>query len=83
MSQKNLFAGPDEVQAIARALDSELRLQMIHLLQNSAMNIKQLCVALQIPQSTCTANIQILERANIVETKQLPARAEESRNSVP
>lgn len=75
MSQKILFAGPDEVQAIARALDSELRLQMIQLLQNSNMNIKQLCAALQIPQSTCTANIQILEKANIVETKQLPAQS--------
>lgn len=75
MSQRILFAGPNEIQTVSRALDSELRCQMIQLLQNSSMNIKQLCTALSIPQSTCTANIQILEKANIIETKQLPAES--------
>ena len=75
MSQRILFAGPSEIAAVSRALDSELRCQMIQLLQSSSMNIKQLCAALSIPQSTCTANIQILEKANIVETKQLPAES--------
>jgi len=73
MSQNILFAGPNEIQSISRALSSDLRCKMIQLLQDTSMNIKQLCAALDIPQSTCTANIQILEKANIVETKQLPA----------
>ncbi|MGB4405477.1 MAG: helix-turn-helix domain-containing protein [Sphaerochaeta sp.] len=75
MSQKILFAGPDDIQAVSRALSSELRCQIIQLLQNSSMNIKQLCAALDIPQSTCTANVQLLEKANIIETKQLPAKS--------
>ncbi|MCK9548458.1 MAG: helix-turn-helix domain-containing protein [Sphaerochaeta sp.] len=75
MSQKIMFASPSEIPAIARALDSELRLSIITLLQTKDMNITQLCTALGIPQSTCTANVQILERANIIETKQIPAQS--------
>jgi len=70
-----MFASPSEIPAIARALDSELRLSIITLLQTKDMNITQLCTALGIPQSTCTANVQILERANIIETKQIPAQS--------
>jgi len=74
MSQNILFANMNEMPAIARALDSEIRCKMLQLLMKSSMNIKQLCQALEIPQSTCTINIQILEKANLIKTEQVPAK---------
>lgn len=60
---------------IAHALNSELRLKIIKILSTEPKNISQLCEILQIPQSTCTLNIKILEKANLIETKFVPAKS--------
>jgi predicted transcriptional regulator len=73
MSQNIFFASTGDIPLIARALDSELRCKMLQLLRGSDLNIKQLCAALAIPQSTCTMNIQILEKANLIRTQLVPA----------
>jgi predicted transcriptional regulator len=73
MSQNIFFASIGDIPLIARALDSELRRKMLQLLRGSDLNIKQLCAALTIPQSTCTMNIQILEKANLIRTQFVPA----------
>ena len=73
MSQNILFAPVGNTPLIARALDSELRRKMLEALQLSDLNIKQLCEALNIPQSTCTMNVKILEKANLIHTCLLPA----------
>jgi predicted transcriptional regulator len=73
MSQNIFFASIGDIPLIARALDSELRRRMLQLLKSSDLNIKQLCEALDIPQSTCTMNIQILEKANLIRTQIVPA----------
>jgi predicted transcriptional regulator len=73
MSQNILFAAGGDIPLIARALDSELRRKILQLLQGADLNIKQLCESLDIPQSTCTMNIQILEKANLIHTRIVPA----------
>ncbi|MDR2477185.1 MAG: helix-turn-helix domain-containing protein [Treponema sp.] len=78
MSQNILFASLEDIPLIARALDSELRRKMLRLLQQSNLNIKQLCEALNIPQSTCTMNVQILEKANLIHTQFTPAETKGS-----
>lgn len=78
MSQNIFFASLNDMPLIARALDSELRRKMLAALQDSDLNIKQLCELLDIPQSTCTINIQILEKANLIHTRFLPAEVKGS-----
>lgn len=75
MGLEILFAGPSEIENIAKALKSPLRRQILSLLQQNKMNISQLCDVLSIPQSTCTLNIQILEKAGLISTKLLPAES--------
>ncbi|QQO09113.1 ArsR/SmtB family transcription factor [Breznakiella homolactica] len=78
MGQNILFATLQDTPAIARALDSDLRRKILGLLEKGDMNIKQLCDALDIPQSTCTMNVQILEKASLIETRQVPAETKGS-----
>ncbi|MBG0767944.1 MAG: helix-turn-helix domain-containing protein [Spirochaetaceae bacterium] len=73
MNQNIYFATFEDISLIARALDSPVRCEILRLLSDSSLNISQLQTLLQIPQSTCTTNIQILERANLIETKLVPA----------
>ena len=73
MGLEILFAGPSEIENIAKALKSPLRRQMLYLLKQNKMNVSQLCEALSIPQSTCTLNVQILEKADLISSKLVPA----------
>lgn len=74
MSQPLCFSSFSDIAVIARALDSPIRREMLVLLHKQSMNISQLCVALDIPQSTCTTNMLLLEKAKLVESKQIPAK---------
>ncbi|HOV63139.1 MAG TPA: helix-turn-helix domain-containing protein [Spirochaetia bacterium] len=67
------IAGPGDIEHIARALNSDVRRKIIKLLANGSMNIGQIAVALDLPQSTCTVNVQLLEHANIIKTEQVAA----------
>jgi Predicted transcriptional regulator len=73
MNGKILAAETDEIEHIARALDSELRRRILALLGNRQMNINQLAEELGIPQSTCTVNVLILEKAKLIHTEQVAA----------
>ena len=73
MNQNILFATFEDIPQIAHALHSPIRCKILELLQNTNMNINELSETLNIPQSSCTTNIQILERANLIETKLVPA----------
>jgi predicted transcriptional regulator len=72
MEQNIQFPSYRETLDVARALDSPLRCELLQLLAERNMNISQLCEALQIPQSTCTSNIKILETAGLIESRQEP-----------
>lgn len=73
MENRVLLANAEDTAKIARALDSELRRKIIHLLGGAKMNVNQIAEALGIPQSTCTVNVQILEKAKLIKTEQVAA----------
>ena len=73
MASEILFATPSNIDSIAKAINSPLRRKMLSLLRNKSMNITELCIALSIPQSTCATNIQILEKAGLLECSRVSA----------
>lgn len=75
VSEPIRYAKSDEIARIARALDSPLRLRMIEVLSEDEVNVNQLGARLEIPQSTCTTNLKILEEADLVETRIVPAES--------
>jgi len=58
---------------VAKALSSPLRLRMLHVLRQREMNIQNLAKELDILTSTCTMNIQMLEKVGLVKTEMVPA----------
>lgn len=64
---------PEELQIITHALSSEERLQMIQLLNLGNMNVNQLAEKLNIPVSTASAHINILEKSGLIHTELRPA----------
>jgi predicted transcriptional regulator len=73
MENRVFFAEPADIPEIARALDSELRRSILELLGSKKLNVNQIAEALGIPQSTCTVNVQLLEKAKLIKTEQLAA----------
>jgi predicted transcriptional regulator len=73
MGNKVYLAEKHELPNIVRALDSDLRRRILELLAKNRMNINQIAEALDIPQSTCTVNVQLLEKADLIVTEQVAA----------
>ena len=73
MESKVFITKSDEVIGIAKALSSPLRVKMLHVLKHQKMNIQNLAKELGILTSTCTMNIQMLEKVGLVETEMIPA----------
>ena len=72
MSEPILYAKTENIETIARALDSELRMKMLEILSREELNVNQLCEKLDIPQSTCATNLKILEKADLISTRSIP-----------
>ncbi|MEK3886737.1 ArsR/SmtB family transcription factor [Bacillus sp. FSL K6-3431] len=64
---------PESLQKIAHALSSEVRLQIINLLNKGNMNVNQLSESLNIPVSTTASHIKILEKSGLINTELRPA----------
>lgn len=73
MEKRLLIAQYDEIEIVAKALNSKIRREMLRILRDKELNINQLAQLLGIPQSTCTVNIQILEQAHLISTRQVAA----------
>jgi predicted transcriptional regulator len=63
----------DEIPFVTKALNSELRMRMLKLLAGRSLNVGQIAELLDIPQSTCTNNIKILEQARLIKTEKVAA----------
>lgn len=59
----------DEIQPIAHALSSKLRLQIIHLIGRRSMNVNELAQALDVPLSTISLNVAVLEKVGLIFTE--------------
>lgn len=57
-----------------RALSSETRLELLHLLAEGDRNINELCVRTGLAQPTITKHIQVLEQAGLVTSEYMPGQ---------
>ncbi len=68
-----LIAEYSDLEGVIKALSSPLRLEIMKLLYGNKMNITKISEALKIHQSTCTVNVQLLEKAGLIKTEIVPA----------
>jgi predicted transcriptional regulator len=64
---------PDELIRAAHALSSEVRVNMIRLLNDERLNIVEMSEKLSLPVSTVAANVKVLEQAGLIITEVQPA----------
>ncbi|THV25151.1 ArsR/SmtB family transcription factor [Peteryoungia ipomoeae] len=70
-----LVIDPSERQDIIKALASEVRISILKILRSGeAKNVNQIAEELALPQSTVSANIQILESIGLITTESQKAR---------
>ncbi|CDQ38607.1 MULTISPECIES: ArsR/SmtB family transcription factor [Virgibacillus] len=63
----------DNLKKVAHALASDVRLQIINLLNEGNMNIHQMAETLGIPVSTTASHVKVLEQAALIHTELRPA----------
>ena len=69
---KNLELGleePKRLQMVARALGSDIRIRILELLDENSMNIIELAQKLELPVSTVSNNVMVLEEADLIRTE--------------
>lgn len=64
---------PSDLQKVAHALSSEVRLKIIYLLNKGTMNIHELSESLDKPVSTIAAHVKVLEDSGLILTELRPA----------
>jgi predicted transcriptional regulator len=69
----NLSDDSDTALTLLKALSSETRLAILKYLGDRTVNINEIAEALQIAPSSATTHIQILEKADLIRTKVIPA----------
>jgi predicted transcriptional regulator len=75
MSRNFLVVDPEDDFAMLRAFASEARVKVLKLLHTrGSMNVNDIAKALDLPQSTISSNIQILEDAGLIRTESQRAR---------
>ena len=75
MSRNFLIVDPEEGIEVLKAFASPARVKVLKLLHTKgAMNINEIAAALGLPQSSVSANVQILEEAGLIRTETQRAR---------
>jgi predicted transcriptional regulator len=75
MSRDFLVVDPDQDLHVLKALASESRVRVLRLLHDrGGMNVNDIAAALNLPQSTISANVQALEEAGLIRTESRRAR---------
>ena len=69
MQRRVLTVDHDRVEVIAKALSSGVRRGILNALRDGDLSIQELAGRMGIPQSSCTVNVQALERAGLIETR--------------
>ncbi|NLG72444.1 MAG: helix-turn-helix domain-containing protein [Chloroflexi bacterium] len=64
----------DKIQNVAKALSSDTRLKILRFLGNHTCSLLEIAEALDLPQSTSTMHINILEKAGLIKTGLQPAK---------
>jgi len=75
MSRNFLIVDPEDGAEVLKAFASQARVKVLKILHtNGPMNVNQLAEALELPQSSVSANVQMLEAAGLVRTETQRAR---------
>jgi predicted transcriptional regulator len=75
MSKNFLVVDPSEGEDVLRAFASPARVKVLKLLHvRGPMNVNDIAEALELPQSTVSSNVQILEQAGLIRTETQRAR---------
>ncbi len=75
MSRNFLIVDPEDGAEVLKAFASQARVKVLKILHtNGPMNVNQLADALELPQSSVSANVQMLEAAGLVRTETQRAR---------
>ena len=75
MTQNFLVIDPERDFAVLRGLASPVRVAMLALLhEKGPMNVNDIAAQLELPQSTVSTNIQVLEEARLIRTENQKAR---------
>src|SRR5437868_13211662 len=69
----NLTNDNEKALIMLKALGSETRLAILDFLGDRTVNVNEIAGALQISPSSATTHIQILEKADLIRTKIIPA----------
>ncbi|RYE10499.1 MAG: metalloregulator ArsR/SmtB family transcription factor [Hyphomicrobiales bacterium] len=75
MSRNFLLVDPEERPDVLRGLASPVRVQILKALhQRGGLNVNDIAELLELPQSTVSSNLQILEEAGLIKTETQKAR---------
>jgi predicted transcriptional regulator len=75
MSRNFLVIDPEEGLDVLKGLASAVRVKILKLLHvNGPLNVNDIAAALELPQSTVSSNVQILEEAKLIRTETQKAR---------
>ncbi len=75
MSRNFLVVDPEEDLEVLKGLASPVRVRILKLLHvQGPLNVNDIAEALELPQSTVSSNVQILEEANLIRTETQKAR---------
>src|SRR5690606_41379081 len=75
MSRNFLVVDPEEGIEVLKGLASPARVQILKLLHvRGPLNVNEIAAALELPQSTVSSNVQILEQAGLIRTETQKAR---------
>lgn len=69
MERRVLTVDYNQVETIARALSSDVRRRILNALRDGDRSIQELVKVVGIPQSSCTVNVQVLEKAGLIRTR--------------
>lgn len=67
------FDDPEKLVAVAHALSTRSRVDILHLLNSRNLNVIEIAEALKLPVSTVANNVKVLEAARLIHTELLPA----------
>ncbi|CQR56363.1 ArsR/SmtB family transcription factor [Paenibacillus riograndensis] len=67
------FGDPEKLVAVAHALSTRSRVDILHLLNSQNLNVIEIAEALKLPVSTVASNVKVLEAARLINTELLPA----------
>lgn len=75
MSRNFLVVDPEDNLDVLKGLASTVRVKILKLLHmRGALNVNDIAAALELPQSTVSSNVQILEEAGLIRTETQKAR---------